>query len=161
MIFFAPASVSISSSREVFGVGVEHADPLDAVDLVEFAEQFGEARAAVQVQAVVGRVLGDDDQFADAVGGEFARLANHFLDRLGDVLAAHLRDGAVGAEAVAALADLQVGEVPRRDPQAGGVFERAHRSGAEQRPLFGRSLLAQRRRSTTSAISSRPKTPTI
>ena len=97
---------------------------------------------AVEVEAVVGRVLGDDDQLADAVGGQLAGLADDFLDRLGDVLAAHAGDGAEGAEPVAAFGDLQIGVVPRRDAQAGGVFQRADRGGAEERSLLGDPLLA-------------------
>ena len=88
---------------EVDRVGVEDADPLQPVDLVQLAQQLGQPHPAVQVQAVIGRVLGDDDQLAHAVGGQFAGLAQHFLDRLGDVLAAHAGDGAEGAKPVAAL----------------------------------------------------------
>ena len=162
MIFCALASVSISFVGEVDRIGVEDANPLDAVDLVQLAEQLGQADVAVEVEAVVGRVLGDEDQLAHAVGGQLARLAEHFLDRLGDVLAAHAGDGAEGAESVAALGDLQIGVVPRRDAQAGGVFQGADRGGAEQAALLGLHLLAQRARSlTTWAISSRPKTPTM
>ncbi len=76
---------------------------------IELAQQFGQADLAVEIEAVIGGVLGDDDQFADAVGGEFVRLADDFLDRLGDVLAAHAGDGAEGAGAVAALGDFQIG----------------------------------------------------
>ena len=76
MIFFDVGQRLDQLVGEVLGVGVQHADPLDAVDLVQFAEQFGEPRPAVQVHAVVGRVLGDDDQFAHAVGGQFAGLAD-------------------------------------------------------------------------------------
>ena len=64
---------------------------------------------AVEVHAVIGRVLGDDVQLADAVGGQFAGLGDHHLDRLGGVLAAHLRDRAERARPVAAFGDFEIG----------------------------------------------------
>jgi len=64
------------------------------------AQQLGQPHLAVQVHAIIGRVLGDDDQLADAVAGQLAGLADDLLDRLGDVLAAHAGDGAEAADAV-------------------------------------------------------------
>ena len=98
---------------EVVRVVVEDADPVDPLDLVELAEQLGEPGPAVEVDAVIGHVLGDEVQLADAVGGQLAGLLDDLLDRLGDVLAAHVGDRAEGAEPVAPLGDLEVGEVPR------------------------------------------------
>ena len=43
---------------------------------------------------------------------------------------------AVRAEPVAAFADLEVGEVPRRDAEAGGVFECPHRRRREEIEVF-------------------------
>ncbi len=121
---------------DVHRIGVQDAHPFDAVDLIEFAQQLREADFAIEVEAIVRRVLGDDDQLADAVGGELVGLADDFLDRLGHVLAAHAGDGAEGAKAVATLGDLEVGVVARRDPEAGGVFLALHRGGAEEAALF-------------------------
>ena len=120
---------------EVDRVEVHQADPLDAVHLLELIEQFHEPGLAVEVHAVIGRVLRDDHQLLHAVGGEFAGLADHLLDRLGGVLAPHLRDRAEGAGAVAALGDLEVGHVPRRDPHAARVVESAGGRGAKDAPL--------------------------
>ena len=75
MIFFAAASVVDQLVGEVDRVGVEDANPVDAVDLVELAQQLGEPDPAVEIEAVIGRVLGDEVQLADAVGGQFAGLA--------------------------------------------------------------------------------------
>ena len=122
--------------REVDRVGVKDADPLDALKRVEFAQKLREAHAAVQIQSVVGGVLSDQNQLADSIGRQFARFAGDLLDRLGDVLAAHAGDGAEGAQAIAAFGDLQVGIVPRRDPQARRVFERADRRRAKQAALL-------------------------
>src|SRR5262249_29740284 len=121
---------------EVDRIRVEDADPLDAVDLVQLAKQLGEAHAPVEIHAVVGRVLSDKDQFADAVGRKLAGFADDLLDRLGDMLAAHAGDGPEGAQPIAALRDFQIGIVAWRDPQAGRVFERTNGSGTKQRPLF-------------------------
>src|SRR5262249_49669725 len=106
------------------------------------------AYPAIEIQAVVGGVLSNDDQLADAVGGQLAGLADDFLDRLGDVFAAHRRDGAKRAQPVAALGDFQVGIVPRRDPQPGGVLLGADWGRTEQAALFGDLLsrLASRSR---------------
>src|SRR5207248_11018094 len=97
-----------------------------------------------QVHAVVGGVLGHADQLADAVLDQLAGFAEDFLDRLGYVLAAHAGDGAESAEAVAALGDLQVGVVPRRDAQAGGVFLGADGGGPEEAALFVVEALGER-----------------
>src|SRR5262249_38162927 len=121
---------------EVDRVGVEDADPLDTVDAVQFAQQFRETNTTVQIEAIVGRVLGDDDQLADAVLGQLAGLADDLLDRLGDVLAAHAGDGTEGAEPVATFGDLQIRIVARCDAQPSGILEGADRRGTEQGALF-------------------------
>ena len=53
------------------GVGVVEPDPADAVDAAQGFEQFGQASFAVKVQAVVGRVLCDYDQFAHTPAASF------------------------------------------------------------------------------------------
>src|SRR5207237_1653173 len=95
------------------------------------------AHRTVQVQAVVGRVLGDQNKLADAVAGEFAGLAEDFLDGLGNMAAAHAGDGAKGASTVAAFGNLEVSVVAGSDAQAGGVFLGPDRRGPKQRVLFG------------------------
>ena len=121
---------------EVDRIEIHQADPLDAVHLLEFVEQFHEPGLAVEVHPVVGGVLRDDHQFLHAVGGEFTGLANHLLDRLGGMLAPHLGNRAEGAGAVAALGDLEVGHVPRCDPHAARVVEGAGGRGAKDAPLI-------------------------
>ena len=92
--------------------------------------------STVQVHAVVRRVLGDDDQLAYAVGRELLGLGDDFLDRLGGVLAAHLRNRTERAEPIAALGNLQVREVLRRDPQTVAVGQCTNRRGSEHGPLL-------------------------
>ena len=99
-------------------------------------KQLGQPGPAVEVDAVVGHVLGDQDQLADAVGGQLFGLGDDHLDRLGDVLAAHVGDRAEGAEPVAAFGDLEIGEVPGRDPQPGAVVLGLDRRGPEERALL-------------------------
>ena len=120
-------------------VEIHQPDPLDPVHLLELVEQFHEPGLAVEVHAVVGRVLRDDHQLFHAVGGEFAGLADHLLDRLGGMLAPHLRDRAEGAGAIAALGDLEVGHVPRRDPHPARVVEGAGGGGAKDAPLVAKA----------------------
>src|SRR6185437_12260907 len=43
---------------EVDGIGVEDANPLQPVDVVQLAQQLGEADAAVEIESVICRVLG-------------------------------------------------------------------------------------------------------
>ena len=136
MIFWRRAQRLVQLVGEVVRVVVEDADPVDPLDLVELAEQLGQPGPAVEVDAVIGHVLGDEDQLADAVGGQLAGLLDDLLDRLGDVLAAHVGDRAEGAEPVAAFGDLQVGEVPGRDPQPGAVVLGLDRGGAEDGALL-------------------------
>ena len=85
---------------------------------------------------VIGHVLGDQVQLADAVGGQLAGLLDDLLDRLGDMLAAHVGDRAEGAEPVAALGDLEIGQVLRGDPEPGPVVLGLDRGGAEDGPLL-------------------------
>ena len=76
MIFLAGTAMVVDQLvGEVDRVGVEDANPLDAVDLVQLAQQLGQAHPAVEIEAVIGRVLGDEDQLADAVGGQLLGLA--------------------------------------------------------------------------------------
>ena len=101
-------------------IGVVEAHPLDAVDAAQAAQQLGEHAAAVEVEAVVGGVLGDDDQLAHARGGQLARLLLQRLHRHRDVGPADERDGAVAATPVAPLGDLQIGVVAGRGEVALG-----------------------------------------
>ena len=106
--------------------------PLDAVDAAEPLQQFAERAPSVEVYSVVGRVLGDDHEFADPLCREFAGLLLQLLHRHGTVFAADEGDGAVAALPVAAFGDLQVGVVLRgRQAAFGGQFRIP---GGAQRP---------------------------
>ena len=122
--------------REVHGVEVHQPNPVESLDLLQFLEQLDEADLAVQIEAVIRRVLCDEVQFAHAVFGEFLRFGNDHLDRLGDVLAAHHGDRTERAGSVAAFADLEVRKVIGRHSQPGTVVEGLDWSRSEQMPLF-------------------------
>ena len=102
-------------------------DPFDAVDAAQAAQQLGEHPPAVEVDAVVGRVLRNDHQLPDALRGQFAGLFLQLLHRDGDVAAADERDGAVAALPVAAFGNLQVGIVLRGRQAAFGGQRRVLR----------------------------------
>ena len=121
-------------------------------------QQLGQPRLAVQVHAVVGGVLGDDDQLAHAVGRQLLGLGDHFFDRLGGVLAAHLGDRAERAQPVAAFGDLEIGEMPRRDPQPVAIGRARIGRRAETRSAARRAGRSADR--PPCVISSRPNTPT-
>ena len=107
------------------GVEIEQAYPLDAVHLVERADQARQGIALLAVDAVERRVLRHEQQLFDAPRRQPVRFVDHRLDAAATIVAAHLRDHAEGAFVVAALGDLHVGVVTRRGeaPRRGGVVE--------------------------------------
>ena len=56
--------------RESLGIAVVQADPFDAPDLRQAVQQRGNHPLAVQVQSVVGSVLGHDYQLLDSGGSQ-------------------------------------------------------------------------------------------
>ena len=92
-------------------VGVVEPDPFGAGLGGEAFEEGADAPLAVEVDAVVGCILSNNNQFFNAVVHHAPRLVEDFLDRARDVVAADGRDGAVAAAAVAAFGNLEVGVV--------------------------------------------------
>ena len=99
-------------------VEVEQADPLEAVDRVQLAEQTAERAALLAVDAVEGSVLRDEQQLLDAARCERARLVDDRIRRAAAVRAAQRRDDAERALVVAAFGDLHVRVVTRRREHA-------------------------------------------
>ena len=93
---------------ELVDIEVVEPYPLDAVYLGQAAAELGQTAPAVQVGAVAGDVLRDDDKLLDAVRSEIARLLDDVLHIAGAVAAADKGDGTEGAEVVAALGDAQI-----------------------------------------------------
>ena len=94
---------------------VAHPYPLDALDRGELGQQGLQQPQVAEVLAVRGGVLTDEDDLADALPGQPARLLQHLGGPPGDVRAAERRDRAERAPAVA----------------AGGELERRGRAAAE------------------------------
>ena len=59
---------------DAVGVGVEEAEPAQAVDAGELVEEGGEAVFDAEIFAVAGGVLADEGDFLDAAGDELAGL---------------------------------------------------------------------------------------
>jgi len=78
-----------------------------------------EASAVSHVDAVGRRVLADHQQFLDAALEQRPCLLQHVADRAAHQVAAHRGDDAEGAAMVAALADLEVRVMARRELDAG------------------------------------------
>ncbi len=96
------------------GLQVEHAQPrtVGAHDHREAHEQARERVALTQVPAPDARVLADEHELAHALLGKRTDLARDLGERARGVAAADVGDGAEGAEAVAAVGDLDVGARP-------------------------------------------------
>ena len=110
-----------SQTAATLGVGEDHvllhvlrvracvADPVDSVDRVDRPQQLRERRAvrAAKVAPVAVDVLAEQGHLADAVGGEALDLGEQLRRRAALLPAPRRRNDAVGADAVAALRDLQ------------------------------------------------------
>ena len=124
-------------------VGVEQADPEVALQRVQLAQQRaqrggidrqglrgrlealrrrnGPAVVGPQVEAVVGRILRDEVQLAHAVGDQGLGLGHDVGLSPAPVRSAHPRDDAEAARMIAALGDLHIGEVLRRETEPRGL----------------------------------------
>ena len=79
------------------------------VQLAKLPEKFRQLVLSIEVRAVAGDILGDDQQLLDAGRAELGRLVQQLRHGAAAVLAPQGRDDAVGAVVVAALSDAQVG----------------------------------------------------
>ena len=91
--------------------------------------------AVAEVHAIGGRVLGDDQEFLHAGFRQRLRLTQHLTHRPRCQLAAQARNHAEGAAVVAALGDLEVSVMARRQLHAvGGQRGTVARQRRRQRP---------------------------
>ena len=135
--FFGRSQNLIKLVGKELRVAVKNPNPVNAFDFgFESLEQVGETGLAVKVDAVIGHVLGYQNQFFHSVSGEFLRFPNDFFDRFGHVLATHTGNGAERAKPVTAFGYLQVSKVSWGNSEAGGVFLGTDRGGLEQGSLF-------------------------
>jgi len=114
----------------VAGIGVHHANPGHVWHgNNELVEQRRQPVFLAQVVAVVGRILGDQDQLLHAAVAQAARLVEDAIRRAADRRALDGRDRAEGARAAAAIRDLEIGAgALHRDP-AHAALVGAHRHG--------------------------------
>ena len=117
--------------REALGIGIVDADPLYFRDFGKGAEHIGQPSASIEVEPVIGGVLGDEQQLLHSLRGEGPGLLHDLFDRNGAVRAADMRNGAVGTAAVAAFGYLQICAGPAVGRQVPGGAESLRRHGAE------------------------------
>jgi hypothetical protein len=108
---------------DAVGVGVEEAEPAEAIDAGELVKECGEAVFEAEVFAVAGGVLADEGDFLDAAGDEgLLRFGDDGFKAAGTEFAAEVGDDAEGAGVVAALGDFDVGGGARGGEKAWGGF---------------------------------------
>src|SRR5439155_11567425 len=117
--------VDVLAQRRQLGVRTDHvlahvlrmrariADAVDAVDRVDAAQELGERRSllAGEVAAVGIHVLPEQRDLADAIGGQPFHFGHQLVPGSADLTAPGGGHDAVGADAVAADADLDPGVV--------------------------------------------------
>jgi hypothetical protein len=107
---------------DAVGVGVEEAEPAQAVDLSERVEELREAVLEAQVFAVAGGVLADEGDLADAAGDELPRLGDDGFKSTRPEFSAQVGNDAEGAGVIASLGDFDVGRGFWRRKEAGSGF---------------------------------------
>ena len=119
--FFARRHGVNRLGRDRGRVEVEQPDPLEAVDGIQRPQQPAERTAIlpVAIDAVEGRVLGDEQQFLDAARGQRACFGHDRRLVAAAVRATQFRDDAERAVVIAAFRDLHVGVVAGRGEPAG------------------------------------------
>ena len=105
------------------GVQVVEPHPVEG-QLAQLGKQLPQPAAAIEIGAVAGDVLGDDDQLLHPPVGQGLGLGEQGLHAPAAVAAPEIGDDAVGAAVVAALGNLQVGGVGRRGHHPGPVLLR-------------------------------------
>src|SRR5207247_10850773 len=98
-------------------IAVEQADPADSVNGRKLAKQFGKHRPAVEIVAVLRRILGDEVQLFHALLCQPRGLFENLFNRFAGVRPAKRGDRAEGALVIAAFADFKIG-----GPGGGGPY---------------------------------------
>ena len=129
-----PRIVSISSSVTPCGWRYINRMRLHAVDLLEPVQQIDE-RSLADVAAPLHRVLTDERELGHAERGEMAGLRLDHIDRARPELAAHQRDRAERAPAIAPFGDLQVRPRRATETDAGAAaIVASHHAGSKRVP---------------------------
>ena len=104
-----------------------HPDPGD-LDVPEGPQQLSQLGLAVEVEAVIGGDLTDQDQLLYPLAGQLPGFGHDAVDRAGALVAPESGNDAERAAVVAALGHLQVGHRFAGGAVAGQVFV-AHEGG--------------------------------
>ena len=107
-------------------IAVMQADPLEAVDVAKGLHQLHDVGLSVEVVAVIGQVLGNEDQFLHALLGQFLGFVKQVGQRHGNVAATDERNGTEGAAAVATFGDFEVSIVLGGGQHAAAAIFRLH-----------------------------------
>ena len=94
--------------RETERIAIMQADPFKAIDVAQSLHQIHDMRLAVNVVAIIGQVLSDEDEFLHALLGQAFCLLYQMLHRHRDMTATDERDSTEGATTVATFRDLQI-----------------------------------------------------
>ena len=129
-------------------VGVDVVQPHPGAELAELAREVGHVgadflalprpRLVADVDAIGARVLADDQQLLRAGGDELLGLAQDRVGAAADEVAAQVRDDAEGAAVIAALGDLQIAVVARRELEARFGHQVDERRGDRRRGFVDR-----------------------
>ena len=119
--FFRLSQCSDYFIRHMPRVGVHQAEPLDAIDLRQSPQQRRKLLAAIEIEAVLCRVLCDKNQLAHGLFRQLLRLGHQLRDGRAAKSASNTRDGAKRAGVLAALGNFQISIVFRRQQMAFAV----------------------------------------
>ena len=86
---------------DVHRIEVHQTNPVETFNFVQLFQELRESRFAVKIHPVVGRILSNDNQFANAFGSQLLSFRNHVFHWLGGMLAAHLWNRAKRTKAIA------------------------------------------------------------
>ncbi len=111
---FARAKLVDQLRRNRIRIGIQHAEPVDAVDALQMMEQVEQHGPTVAILTVAGGVLRNQRKLAYAAVGQTLCLVDELFERFTDEIAANQRNCAVGAAVVAAVRDSKICAVARR-----------------------------------------------
>ena len=80
---------------ELGRIGIMNPYPLYALNFGKFVDKLRQSPPVIKVQSIIGRVLGNENEFLYALGGKQAGFFDEFFHRHGAVRTANERDGAV------------------------------------------------------------------
>ena len=99
---------------EILRIAVEHTQPLDLLDFHKLLQETRQGRLAVDVLAVIRRILSDEYDLPGALGGKACDLALDVIHRSAAKASANQRNGTESAAMVAALGNLHISRIDRR-----------------------------------------------